>query len=121
MASTLQSRLESAINTAKRWESDKELLAEIRASIPFRELVPELVCETEDRCRSYLNNSSTTEGEVKDDNNNNDAVEEKVDEDIQYKTLCFKDDDADWEGDDLLLKRLTLYFKQEVMTWCNQP
>lgn len=121
MASILHSRIESAINTAKRWESDKELLTEIRASIPFKELVPELVCETEDRCRSYLNNSSTAE-EVNDDNNDDDDVAaKKVDEDIQYKTSCFKDDDGDWEGDDLLLKRLTLYFKQEVMTWCNQP
>ena len=115
MASILHSRIESAINTAKRWESDKQLLTEIRASIPFKELVPELVCETEDRCRSYLNNSSTVE--VKEDD---DAAKE-VDEDIQYKTSCFRDDDGDWEGDDFLLKRLTLYFKQEVMTWCNQP
>ena len=120
MASILHSRIESAINTAKRWESDKELLTEIRASIPFKELVPELVCETEDRCRSYLNNSSTAE-EVNDDNNDDDVAVKKVDEDFQYKTSCFKDDDGDWDGDDLLLKRLTLYFKQEVMTWCNLP
>ncbi|KAL7526287.1 hypothetical protein ACHAXR_001411, partial [Thalassiosira sp. AJA248-18] len=116
MASALHSRVESAVRTAKQWESDKALLAEIRASIPFKELVPELVCETEARWRSYLNNSANGgDEEVKDD------VGGKDDNDVQYKTSCFKDDDADWEGDDLLLKRLTLYFKQEVMTWCNQP
>mmetsp|Transcript_13169 Transcript_13169/g.24217 ORF Transcript_13169/g.24217 Transcript_13169/m.24217 type:complete len:1061 (-) Transcript_13169:102-3284(-) len=111
MASTLHSRIESAIRTAKQWESDKTLLAEIRASIPFKELVPELVCETEAQWRFYLNN--TADGEAKEASGEDDGV--------NYKTSCFKDDDADWEGDDLLLKRLTLYFKLEVMTWCNQP
>ena len=111
MESTLHSRIESAVRTAKRWESDKALLTEIRASIPFKELVPDLVNETEARCRSYLNSTADDEAKV-------DAVE---DDEIQYKTSCFKDDDMDWEGDDLLLKRLTIYFKQEVMSWCNQP
>lgn len=114
MASTLHPRIESAIRTAKRWEQDKDLLAEIRASIPFKELVPDLVCETEAQWRSYLNSNAK-------DDAKKDVVGDTSTDDIKYKTSCFKDDDADWEGDDLLLKRLSLYFKLEVMTWCNQP
>jgi len=112
MASDLHRRIESAIRTAKQWESDKALLAKIRASIPLKELVPELVCEAEARWRSYLN-----------DNTAGAAEKEATGEcdGANCKTSCFRDDDADWEGDDLLLKRLTLYFKQEVMVWCNQP
>ena len=105
MSGTLQRRAESAVNTAKKWENDKTLLAEIRSSIPFKELVPELVCDVDNQCRSYIN--STKVEDCKDD--------------IQYKTECFKEDDIDWEGDDLLLKRLTIYFKKEIMSWCNQP
>ncbi len=110
--STLHSRIESACHTAKRWESDKALLSEIRASIPFKELVPELVCEDEARWKAYLNGTADGGGK---------KGEEEQKDTIQYKTDCFKDDDAHWEGDDLLLKRLTLYFKLEVMKWCNQP
>jgi peptide-N4-(N-acetyl-beta-glucosaminyl)asparagine amidase len=116
---TLHSRIESAINTAKRWESDKSLLDEVRASIPLRALVPELVGELEERWKVYENwSTAKTKG--------NDKSEKKEDDNIiattlEYKTSYFRDDDAEWEGDDLLLKRLTLYFKQEVMTWCNQP
>ncbi len=121
MAPALHSRIESAIQTAKRWESDKALLAEIRASIPFKELVPDLVCETEARCRSYLLKSSSAADDSDGGKVKVEGLGEKEDDSIQYKTSCFKDDDADWEGDDLLLKRLTLYFKQEVMSWCNQP
>ena len=116
MAPALHSRIESAIQTAKRWESDKALLAEIRASIPFRELVPDLVCETEARCRFYLKNNNSTTTAI-----TGDGGGEANEDGIQYKTSCFKEDDSNWEGDDLLLKRLTIYFKQEVMSWCNQP
>ncbi|KAL9184428.1 hypothetical protein ACHAXT_002514 [Thalassiosira profunda] len=105
MASALHARIESAVATAKRWESDEALLAEIRASIPLRGLVPELVCATEARWRSYLGNDSSGEEE----------------NEVEYETECFTDDDGEWEGDDLLLKRLTLYFKLHVMRWCNQP
>lgn len=121
MASTLSSRVESAVNVAKRWESDESLLAEIRASIPIKELVPELVCETEARWRFYLSKTAADDGEEAKDGKIVD-VDAGIKEDaIQYKISCFRDDDAAWEGDDLLLKRLTLYFKQEVMVWCNQP
>jgi hypothetical protein len=51
-------------------------------------------------------------------------VDGKANEDdvIKYRTSRFREEsDSDWEGDDLLLKRLTLYFKREVMAWCNQP
>ena len=118
---TLHSRIESAINTAKRWESDKSLLDEVRASIPLRALVPELVCELEERWKVYGNWSTakTEENGKPEKKNEDDNV--SIATSVEYKTSCFRDDDAEWEGDDLLLKRLTLYFKQEVMTWCNQP
>ena len=45
MATPLHGRIDSAIRTAKQWESDKSLLKEIRESIPMELLVPELVCE----------------------------------------------------------------------------
>ena len=116
----LHSRIESAITTAKRWESDKSLFDEVRASIPLRELVPELICELEERWTAYEKWSASKTKETV-----TTEVEEDGDDDniatIEYKTACFRDDDVEWEGDDLLLKRLTLYFKQEVMTWCNQP
>jgi hypothetical protein len=57
-----KARIESAVNTAKRWESDKSLFAEVRATIPFRELVPELVCETEARWKSYLDSRNAGGG-----------------------------------------------------------
>lgn len=116
---TLHSRIESAITTAKRWENDKSLLDEVRASIPLKALVPELVCELEDRWKVYeqwsalKTNENVTMTEEEEGNNGNSTIE--------YKTACFRDDDVEYEGDDLLIKRLTLYFKQEVMAWCNQP
>ena len=118
MATTLHSRIESAIRTAQRWEDDRALLAEIRASIPLRELVPELISEVEALWQqgSHLKNDD-------DDDDGGDGGGEGGDNgsNIRYMVSCFKEDDADWEGDDLLLKRLTVYFKREVMAWCNQP
>lgn len=113
MASNLSSRAESAINVAKRWDSDKSLLAEIRASIPMKDLVPELVCETEARWKLYMNKFAVDGGVEDGSINQADG--------LTCKTSYFRDDDGAWEGDDLLLKRLTLYFKQDVMVWCNQP
>ena len=101
--STIHSRIESANRTAKQWEADRTLLEDIRASIPVKELVPELVCDNEKRWSVFLDGGSDWSVPV------------------QCMTECFKEDDGDWEGDDLLLKRLTLYFKQSVMKWCNQP
>jgi len=107
MAAPLHGRIDSAIRTAKQWESDKSLLAEIRESIPMDLLVPELVCEREADWRSFLNGDDTTAA---------DSVSASA-----TKSPYFRDDDVNYEGDDLLLKRLTLYFKTEVMKWCNQP
>lgn len=113
MSLTLSSRVESAINVAKQWESDEALLAEIRASIPMKDLVPELAYENEARWKYYLCKFMVDGGE--------DAGAANDVDDVRYNTSYCRDDDAAWEGDDLLLKRLTLYFKQEVMLWCNQP
>jgi hypothetical protein len=121
--STLQTRIKSAVDTAKRWENDKSLLAEVRASIPIRALVPELVCDTEATWKFYLDRCNEGGGTDEAKEGGGDEVEFRLNggDAIEYMTSCFRDDDADWEGDDLLLKRLTLYFKQEVMVWCNQP
>ncbi len=123
MSSTLQARIQSAVDTAKRWESDRSLLAEVRASVPIRELVPELVCETEATWKSYLDSCDAGNGADEANEEGGEEVEAKISDGsgIKCMTSCFRDDDADWEGDDLLLKRVTLYFKQEVMAWCNQP
>ncbi|EJK75569.1 hypothetical protein THAOC_02700 [Thalassiosira oceanica] len=102
----IHTRIESANRSAKQWEADRDLLAEIRQSIPLKELVPELVCDNEKRWNVFL------DGVVVDSNRSGP---------VQCTTDCYKEDDGDWEGDDLLLKRLTLYFKQSVMKWCNQP
>ena len=66
-------------------------------------LVPEQVCEREADWQSFLNNDNSAASL------------------IVTKSPYFRDDDVNYEGDDLLLKRLTLYFKEEVMKWCNQP
>ena len=106
MATPLHGRIDSAIRTAKKWESDRALLTEIRESIAMDLLVPELVCEHEAAWRSFLNKGK----------NDSDAAAATV-----KKSPYYRPDDVNYEGDDLLLKRLTLYFKQEVMKWCNQP
>jgi thiol-disulfide isomerase/thioredoxin len=107
MATPLHSRIDSAIRTAKQWESDKSLLTEIRESIPMERLVPELVCEREAEWRSFLNGTTDADATTSSSSFS--------------KSPYFRDDDANYEGDDLLLKRLTLYFQKEVMKWCNQP
>jgi len=110
MATPLHGRIDSAIRTAKQWESDKSLLTEIRESIPMELLVPELVCAREAEWRSFLN-----------DDDDDTAAAVGVGAATVAKSPYFRDDDVNFEGDDLLLKRLTLYFKSEVMKWCNQP
>jgi len=97
---------------------------------PFKELVPELFCETLSFLESVAANEKAepkSDG-VKDDDKNQTAADDSTKAEskgggdkIQYKLSCFRDNDDDYEGDDLLLKCLTLYFKQEVMTWVNQP
>ena len=39
----------------------------------------------------------------------------------EEKSPYANDDDSEYEEDDLLLKRLALYFQRDVMTWVNQP
>ena len=110
---SIHPRIESAIRTAKQWESDKSLLTEIRASIPFEDLVPEQSLVIQDRCQSFLND--TAKGSEPDDASAENEAKIKLRESLRRK------DDSNYEGDDLLLKRLTLYFKKEIMTWVNSP
>ncbi|KAL7538660.1 hypothetical protein ACHAWF_006166 [Thalassiosira exigua] len=106
---SLHGRIESAARTAQQWEGDKFLLEEIRASVPLRDLVPEQVRDVEARCRAYLGGDAPGGDEIEEGPAAADS------------NPYFADDDLEWEGDDLLLKRLTLYFKRHVMAWCNQP
>ena len=106
-------RIESAISTAKQWESDRFLLTEIRNSIPFEDLVPETSLVIKDRCESFLN------GIKESDEPRNTIVDN--DAKLKLRDSLRRKDDLDYEGDDLLLKRLTLYFKKEIMTWVNSP
>jgi len=111
---SIHSRIDSALRTAKTWENDPLLLAEIRASIPFVDLLCGEECAVEVAWRQLTADEA---GAV-------DAAEIKRDESttiIKCSKDLFRDDDAEFEGDDLLLKRLTLYFKQDVMKWVNQP
>ena len=105
---SLHPRIESAIRTAKQWESDKSLLTEIRTSIPFEDLVPELCVPIKDRCQSFFHGNHESKNE------DGDAV-------VKLRESLTRNDDTNYEGDDLLLKRLTLYFKREIMTWVNAP
>jgi peptide-N4-(N-acetyl-beta-glucosaminyl)asparagine amidase len=43
------------------------------------------------------------------------------DDGIFAPTRYCRPDDSKYEGDDLILKRLTLWFKMDFMTWVNSP
>ena len=93
----LTPRIQSGLETVKAWE-DESLLQTCRAEIPFDELCPEQHRTKSSTSSSDASDESTTAG------------------DSPY----MKPDDFKYEGDDLLLKRLTLFFKKQ-MTWVNNP
>ena len=116
MSDPLSSRIASGLQTAKAWE-DPQLLKTVRDSIPFQKLLPEW----------YANADHRNDG-VDDDALRHmfpRRVFQSSDEDgtasQSHISPYARDDDASYEGDDLLLKRLTLYFKLDVMTWVNNP
>eukprot|EP00804_Cyclotella_cryptica_P029072 CCRYP_005259-RA/>CCRYP_005259-RA protein AED:0.02 eAED:0.02 QI:1661/1/1/1/0.75/0.6/5/3045/1066 len=117
--SALHARIESAIRTAKQWENDAALLSEIRASLPLHDLVPEQLVPLESRWKAFLSNDASVV----------DATEHQQQQQHHHDNInaqakrspYHRDDDAHYESDDLLLQRLTLYFKRDVMTWVNQP
>mmetsp|Transcript_760 Transcript_760/g.1304 ORF Transcript_760/g.1304 Transcript_760/m.1304 type:complete len:849 (-) Transcript_760:1998-4544(-) len=90
MADKLTSRINAGIATVQQWEADEQLLQECRAQIPFHLLCPDQFYHL--------------------------YQEERICDDSPYA----KEDDMNYQGDDLLLKRLTLYFKQ-IMMWVNNP
>jgi len=111
--SNLTNRIISGLETVKRWESeleDKILLAQIRSLIPFNVLCPEdfyLI-----QRRASLRKAPIT-----------DASEASLEgrnilaSDNPYAAV---DDDL-YESDDLLLKRLALFFQKSFMKWVNNP
>ncbi len=97
MSEKLSSRITSGLATVKLWEEDKELLVLTRNQIPFDVLCPEQYHHLRNK-QDKSNASSTT-------------LEENP---------YAQPGDEKYQGDDLLLKRLTRYF-QKMMTWVNNP
>ena len=99
----------------------------------MKELVPELVCDLESGWNSFLslgasdndddiaNVAATSNTAKKIEENNCGETKTNVKNDASFKNKYYRPDDTNYEGDDLLLKRLTLYFQKEVMKWVNQP
>ncbi len=96
MSESLTPRIRGGIATVKKWENPDLLLA-CRSEIPFHELCPE---------QFYL---------VAADNTAISSTENRIKE-----SPYTRPDDNKYHVDDLLLKRLTLYFKG-IMTWVNNP
>ena len=99
------SRIQSAIETCRAWDADSTLLVECRAQIPFHLLCPE---------QYYIDTHNRSKG-------NDVTIDDKKKKERSITKSPFaKNDDDKYEGDDLLLKRLTLFF-QDLMTWVNNP
>lgn len=94
MSEKLSSRINSGLATVKQWESDKELLTLTRDQIPF-----DLLCPKQYHHQHHQRKDETTM--------------------IEESPYAQPGDDK-YQGDDLLLKRLALYFKK-MMTWVNNP
>ena len=92
MAEKLSARINSGLETVRQWESDKELFKLIRNEIiPFHLLCPQ-----------QYHHLAEDKSAIK-------------------ESPYVKPDDQKYQGDDLLLKRLTLWFQKDVMTWVNNP
>ena len=123
MSDPLSSRIASGLHTAKAWDEDPQLLKIVRDSIPFEKLLPEW----------YANRNDDADDGVGSPLPPGDALRrmfprrvfqssaEDGTADQSHTSPYAREDDASYEGDDLLLKRLTLYFKLDVMTWVNNP
>ena len=102
MSQQFISRLHSGLETVKKWES-KELLLACRKNIPFQDLCPE---------QFYLRHANQ---DSPDQNGSSDHPDNN-----KSPSPYAKPDDEDYQGDDLLLKRLAVHF-QSMMTWVNNP
>mmetsp|Transcript_18760 Transcript_18760/g.41735 ORF Transcript_18760/g.41735 Transcript_18760/m.41735 type:complete len:1089 (-) Transcript_18760:816-4082(-) len=118
MSDPLSSRISSALATVRAWDEDPALLLEVRRSIPLEKLAPP-------RDVRGINTSTSTgtaggchvpEGMT--------ILQQQLSLETDTTATTspyFRADDVNYEGDDLLLKRLALYFKLEVMSWVNNP
>lgn len=111
MSDPLSSRISSGLATVRAWDEDPALLLEVRRSIPLEKLAPphDLSTGTAGGCHvpegmAILQQQRSLEADT-----------------TATTSPYFRADDVNYEGDDLLLKRLTLYFKLEVMSWVNNP
>jgi hypothetical protein len=93
----IRSRIEAGLTTVQAWEADPSLLFECRCLIPFHLL-------RDDDAR-VPEGSLFSPGPP------------RTEEAAEF----YREDDASYQGDDLLLKRLTLYFQKHGMAWCNNP
>ena len=125
MSDPLSSRIASGLQTAKAWE-DPQLLKTVRDSIPFQKLLPEWYANVHrnDGVDDDGGGSTPPPGDALLHHMFLRRVFQSAEDDTasqSHTSPYARDDDASYEGDDLLLKRLTLYFKLDVMTWVNNP
>ena len=125
MSDPLSSRIASGLQTAKAWE-DPQLLKTVRDSIPFQKLLPEWYANVHrnDGVDDDGVGSTPPPGDALLRHMFPRRVFQSAEDDTasqSHTSPYARDDDASYEGDDLLLKRLTLYFKLHVMTWVKNP
>jgi len=120
--SKLVNRIQSGIETVKKWESeleDKALLSEVRSLIPFDVLCPEdfYLIQRRAVAAALLRKAPTTCTGA------SQSSIETISEQVTSATNnpYFVDDDDLYESDDLLLKRLALFFQKSFMKWVNNP
>ena len=94
MEDRLTAKIVSGLKTVEKWESE-DLLMACRKEIPFHKVCPE---------QFYLPPITNDEEDKRTTN----------------ASPFAKPDDCKYDGDDLLLKRMTVYFKS-IMTWVNNP
>ena len=116
MSDPLSSRIASGLNTAKAWDDDRALLQTVRESIPLDKLMPEWYVNRDggdgDDLPSHLEPALRA------------LFPRRIFQSSVHTSSTSpyaREDDVSYEGDDLFLKRLALYFKVDVMTWVNNP
>ena len=116
MSDPLSSRIAAGLETAKAWDDDRAILQTVRESIPLDKLMPEWYVNRDggdgDDPTSHLEPALRA------------LFPRRIFQSSVYTSTTSpyaREDDVLYETDDLFLKRLTLYFKVDVMTWVNNP
>lgn len=123
MSDPLSSRIASGLQTVKAWEDSKQLLKSVRDSIPLEKLLPEWYANRNDGVDDGVD-STPPPGDTLRQLFPRRVFQSSAEDGTgsqSHISPYAREDDASYEGDDLLLKRLTLYFKLDVMTWVNNP